>query len=586
MIIKLRNIKGGLMKKLLKIDLLFYANIVVTFIVNYMFVSIALILGKVIDIINNKETETLMRFIVFVLIYSIIIGFFVYINNRLRAKYIKDRVLELRLAALSSTIYSSISTYHSKTSSTYYNRLTAKIETLENSYYNNIFMIMDSISTFIFAFITLMFLNSIVSMYAIIFSLIPLLIPKFFQKKSKKIQDDILDNNANYISNVQDVTDGFDVIKSYSIDEEMFLSFKDVALSLENKKYQRSEYLGRLYGTNNLASLFVQFSIIGFSGLMVIKGNLTLGVMMSITQLSGQVLSPLFSMSALRTMAKSCDSIVTEFSDYLKDFSTNDRHNLRTTKGHSKNELTINRSIILKDVVYTYSKEKKPALQNIDYTFENGKKYVVVGSSGSGKSTLLKVIQKHLPDYSGNIIIDNVELKDIPYEVLNKKISFIQPDVFLFNDSIKNNITLFDNSNESFLNQVIIESQLNDLLIKSEEGQETIVGRNGVQLSSGERQRISIARALYADCSLFIFDEATSSLDNITALEIEKMIMKSNKTVIMVTHNLNSFILNQADDIIVLDEGKIVEKGNFKQLRENDSFFKLLIDTNSNGKLN
>lgn len=238
----------------------------------------------------------------------------------------------------------------------------------------------------------------------------------------------------------------------------------------------------------------------------------------------------------------------------------------------------IENSVNLENVSFCYPNTSKLVLDDISCTFEKGKKYAIVGSSGSGKSTLLKILQKHYTDYSGKIELDGVDLLDISFETFNREVAFIQPDVFMFNDSIKNNIILFDEVyDEHLLDQSIRESQLNQVISKSENDIDTIVGEKGELLSSGEKQRISLARALYADCSLLLLDEATSALDNITSFEIEKSIISSNKTVIMVTHKLDNVILDQVDEIIVLDEGKIAERGSFRQLMEGNSKLKSLV---------
>lgn len=218
--------------------------------------------------------------------------------------------------------------------------------------------------------------------------------------------------------------------------------------------------------------------------------------------------------------------------------------------------------------------DEKEVLKNINYKFEKGKKYAIVGLSGAGKSTFIKSILKYFQNYKGSIIFGNVECREIDKRSINKNISYIQQNIIIFNGSIKDNITMFEEAETKNMNEIIEQSGLREVVAHFENGLDGVLEEGGRNLSGGERQRIAIARALYKENSLLLLDEATSSLDNISAKKIEESILlNENVTGIVVTHSLDENMLKKYDEIIVLKQGEIIETGKFQELMENKNIF-------------
>nr|WP_276537048.1 ABC transporter ATP-binding protein [Anaerosalibacter massiliensis] len=236
-----------------------------------------------------------------------------------------------------------------------------------------------------------------------------------------------------------------------------------------------------------------------------------------------------------------------------------------------KNEF--NDNIFFKNVSFSYKDDRK-ILRNVSFTIKKNKKYAIIGPSGSGKSTILKLLLGYFDNFDGEIFIDDINMKLISKEYIYRLISVIQQDIYMFDSSIEENIKLFGEYSNEELKRAIKLSGLEPLIDKLNGEIKTKVGENGSNLSGGEKQRVSIARSIIKNTPIMILDEATSSLDKQTALNIENSILSlKNTTCIVVTHKLNENILKKYDEIIFIKEGEICEIGSFNQLMDNKKNF-------------
>lgn len=231
----------------------------------------------------------------------------------------------------------------------------------------------------------------------------------------------------------------------------------------------------------------------------------------------------------------------------------------------------LEKGIELRRVSFGYE-PGKTILQDIDITFEAGKKYAVVGASGSGKSTLLELLMAGHRSYSGEICYDGHEARSINRESLYDIVSMIQQNVFVFNASIRDNITMFHEFPEREVERAIELSGLSKLI--AERGEEYRCGENGSGLSGGEKQRIAIARSLLKRSQVLLVDEATAALDKETACQVTTAILNLKEiTSITVTHALDAGMLKRYDRIIALKNGTIVEAGSFEELLAEKGYF-------------
>lgn len=295
---------------------------------------------------------------------------------------------------------------------------------------------------------------------------------------------------------------------------------------------------------------------------MAIRGSITPGTVLMFVNLVNAILRPIELFPTFLAGRKAAHALVEKMARITEE---NTRHTGEAI------EPKLEDGIIFDNLSFAYE-EGKPVLKNISATLEAGKKYAVVGGSGSGKSTLLNLLMGAYSGYSGSLTIDGKELSAIDPDSLYDIMSMIGQNVFLFDDTIRQNITMFRSFPDGEVNSAAERSGLAAVI--AAKGAHYRCGENGSSLSGGERQRVSIARALLRQTPVLMLDEATAALDNQTGFEVTDAILKlDGLTRIVVTHRLEEKLLKQYDSILVLQDGCIVEQGTYSTLMEKMGYF-------------
>lgn len=243
-------------------------------------------------------------------------------------------------------------------------------------------------------------------------------------------------------------------------------------------------------------------------------------------------------------------------------------------KGTLKPE-TVGGDVAVKDVTFTYEGAEKPALDNVSFNIPKGKTVALVGRSGSGKSTIANLFTRFYDVDSGSIELDGHDIRDYELKNLREHFALVSQNVHLFNDTVANNIAYA--AEEKYTREQIEHAaklaHASEFIEGMENGIDTVVGENGASLSGGQRQRIAIARALLRDAQVLILDEATSALDTESERAIQSALeeLQKDKTVLVIAHRLST--IEQADEILVVDDGQIVERGPHAELIAHDGAY-------------
>jgi len=245
---------------------------------------------------------------------------------------------------------------------------------------------------------------------------------------------------------------------------------------------------------------------------------------------------------------------------------------------------TLRTAIEFENVSFTYENTGMPALHNIDLTIPKGQKVALVGKSGAGKSTLADLIARFYDVTDGVITFDGIDVRMISLESLRRLMGIVTQEIILFNETVESNIAYGESSIDSGrVESALIAANAKEFVSAMPDGVKTMIGDRGTKLSGGERQRLAIARAIYFDPQILIFDEATSALDNESEQLVQDAIdrLLEGRTAIIVAHRLST--VRNADKIVVLDKGKIVEVGNHEQLMQKNGKYRELYTKTDSG---
>lgn len=542
---------------------LLFITIILTILVSIAAISIAYILQNLVDISISGNMKSLKKTIYVTMIFIVSFEILSYIQRIFKKIFIKNTMCTLKGDIFKSILAKDISSFNSKNSADYISILNNDVALVEQDYFINILNGFEYLASFIAGTYALFRLNFYIAISLLIAALIPISIPILFQEKMKKRKKDYSDSLSSFITKIKDMFSGFEIIKSFNIEDKIEEDFHKANMNVEDRKCKSGITEVSIDTLSEFFICVMNFLPIILGAYLTIKGSFTAGGTIAALQLSSNIVSPLFNFSSILNRIKGIKPINEKIENTIMQDKSN---NIGIEKDNFEG------SIQFKNVSFSYNGERQ-ILDNINLIINNGEKVAIVGKSGSGKSTLLKLLLRYYESYDGEIFIDDVEIRDLKIDSLYNFVSIIQQNVFMFDDSIKSNIALYGDYTESRINEVIRLSGLRELVDTLSDGKETKVGENGCNISGGERQRISIARALIKNTKILLLDEATASLDAKTSYEIEKSILNiEGLTSIVVTHKLNEDLLQRYDRIFVLEDGRVIEEGSFDELIDKNGF--------------
>lgn len=372
---------------------------------------------------------------------------------------------------------------------------------------------------------------------------------------------------ADFTTVLQETLSGIRVIKGYNYEEKITDKFFDKTNKYFRSSLKFQSVIALVPSLNEIFAITALVVVFLVGGSYVLDGKMKGEDLMLF-------LFALFSiMSPVSTIVHNISQFQRGIVSTKRVFDILDQN--AEVVSNKKNDIRFNKALEFRNVSFSY--DSNQVLKNINFKIEKGKKIALVGTSGSGKSTIVDLIVRFYDPTSGEILIDNVNIKEFDLKAYRNLFGIVSQEIILFNDTIRNNILIGNpNANEEEIKQALIISNSYNFIMKLPHGLDTIIGERGIMLSGGERQRIAIARALIRNPEILIFDEATSSLDSESEKVVQEAINSAlkNKTAIIVAHRLSTII--DADEILVFDNGEIVESGNHKKLLENKSIYQKL----------
>lgn len=544
--------KGWLIVSIITITILSIYNIVVSW-----------LLQKTIDIAAGID-QTPLSAVVLIAVVSFIVFIIAYsLYRTARPRYIRAAMCQYKDYVFERVLDKQLSSFSMDHSGKLLSALTNDMHPVEDFYLDSILSIVDISVGFVGALAMMIWYSPALTVAALLLSALPIVVSLPGTRKLAEKEKLVSDKNADYVEIIRDILSGFSVIKSFQIEKEIHNRFLQHSENIEQAKFERRYADENVNLLSTAASVIMRLRVFMIGAwLAVSESSVTPGIVLVFLQLVSFVIYPIERFPSILANRKAAIAIMDKLADLIDE--------TRNPMGGNVS-CTMNRCIYLKNLSFSYEGEKK-ILQDVTARFEAGKKYAIVGASGSGKTTLMNLIMRTYDSYDGYIEYDGVDVKSVTPESVFRVVSLVQQNVFVFNDTIYNNITLYKHFSEKAVQKAMKQAGLANFLCTH--SRDYVCGENGNKLSGGEKQRISIARALLRNTSVLLMDEATAALDEITANEILSTVLSMEEiTGIVVTHRLDERSLKRFDEILVLRDGKLQETGTFDNLLQNRGYF-------------
>lgn len=457
----------------------------------------------------------------------------------------------------------SIASFHSEDTSTYLSAFSNDATTIETGYLEKQFTLVSDIVLLVGAILMMLIYSPLMTLVAVLFFVLPIIASLISGSKVQNAERQVSDRNAVLLAAIKDSLSGFSVIKSFKAEKSILNLLEKNNQAVEISKCQKRKITTVISTIGIVAGVTAQIGTFIVGGILALSGwGITPGVLILFIDLMANVINPISALPELLASRKAAITLIDKVALALES-------NVRDEGVDISAKLDT--GILIKNLTFGYEPEQN-VLHDLSYHFEAGKSYAIVGASGSGKSTLLNLLMAAHNNYTGSILYDEIELHDVSSQSLYELVSIIQQNVFVFNASIRDNITMFQPFPKQEIDRAIELSGLSSLI--AERGEDYLCGENGIGLSGGEKQRISVARSLLKKSQVLLVDEATASLDAQTAYQVSGAILNlEGLTRIVVTHSLDEELLKQYDEIITLKSGTIIESGSFDDLMTNKGYF-------------
>ncbi|MBR5426152.1 MAG: ABC transporter ATP-binding protein [Clostridiales bacterium] len=514
---------------------------------------------------GSRSLRELALITVIMTVFFFLTSFLTYVSQ---PRYIMKAIRNYKEALFRKLTEKNITSFRAESTSTYLSALTNDSVAIETNYLEKEFRFLYLITSFFGSLGLMIFYSPLLTLVAVGVTILPLIVSLLTGKKLAAEEVTVSEGNKNFTATIGDCLNGFSVVKSFRAEKEITRLFSEENRKLEKSKFIRRKLQILVSTLGQLSGMLAQIGVFFAGAYLAVSGKgMTAGTVILFVNLMNFVIQPVAELPGLLAARRASRSLIRKISESLEKSAFS---------GGSEELGTLDQGISMKNISFSYE-EGKEVLHDVSVDFEAGKSYAIVGGSGSGKSTLLNLLLSCTggAEYSGSIRWDNKDLKNVSSDSLFDQVSSIDQNVFVFNSSIRDNITMFRDFPKAEVENAISRANLGELI--SERGTDYLCGENGGGLSGGEKQRISIARSLLKKSSVLLADEITAALDAQTSHRVSSDILDLTRiTRIVVTHDLEESLLKRYDRILVMKDGRLQEQGTFDELMEKQGYFHAL----------
>ena len=506
-------------------------------------------------LIDSSNYRELLEKCFIAVIFSIGVFIFEWASRKSQTIVVRDIEKDIRNQLMHKLFYISANQFEQKGLAYYLSKFTTDIKIILDSEVNNVYGMIMQFVFLVVAVIYLLWAEPFILLIVAAVSIVQFGVPNMLKKKIGSSTKEYTEALEVYLDGIKSDLGGHKVIRTFDAVKQILRKQEKLSdfVCRKNEYASQTLYWAQALASfiNNGAFLIVLVSCMFF----VMAGRITIGEVVAITNMMNFVLTPCKTIANGMIQLKAIEKVKAELEALLDQESEND---------NKDNIDEAIQEIRLENVNQKISESF--SLDNLTLTFEKGKKYAIVGKSGSGKSSIIKLLTEYGTDYTGQILINGQELSALNKESIMHISPVCYQQTYIFNDTIFNNVTLYQDYSKDAVIEALRKAGIYDTIQRLPDGIYEKIQENGKNFSGGELQRIALARLFLRNKAMTFLDEITSGLDNATAFEIEKRLLDEDMTIINITHRYNNALMQKYSEIIVMDSGKIAEKGTFDEL--------------------
>ncbi|HPX84485.1 MAG TPA: ABC transporter ATP-binding protein [Bacilli bacterium] len=500
---------------------------------------------KIRDLIDLSQTGDFTNFSNYLWLIAglmIVSGIALFTFHYFKALFIRSSLTKMKQQYISRVFKKNINEFQKENNATYLSSLSNDYDQIETNFLEPIVELIFGIVNLSAGIVLFVIVDYRILLITVGLMGLNILLSTLASKPLNKHNKERSDLFASYTSYLKEVLSAFHIIKTNNLEDKIHHDFKQKSQDIQQKGFIIDRIKSFFFAAQNMTFTLIFFGLVIIVGAMAMKNAITLGAVVLIVQSLQKIIWPIQNTAEALPKIFSVKAIFQRIDNSLKN---------KTDYQETKDFAGFQKNIHINHLRFAY--EDHLILEDINLEFEKGKKYLIVGPSGGGKSTILKLLRKYFYPEQGSILIDGIPLKDIKKEQYFSHIANVEQNVFLFEDTIRHNLTLYKEYTDEEINEAIAKAGLKDFIAKLPQGLETMIYDNGKNISGGERSRLAIARGLINQADIIFLDEAFANLDAEKAKAIEKSLLDlKDVTIINVSHIVFKEHRPMYDDVIVV----------------------------------
>ena len=472
------------------------------------------------------------------------------LSRRSFTKLACGAVEQVRTQVMECVLHRSVAQYNNESDAVYLSLLTTDLRTLYDDYYMSIFNVVFWGGIMLCALGLYLYISPILLVAILLVTIPPLVLPRIMNDQLTHARNKFSAQMAEYTGQLKELMGGFELIRAFLREDSYDNQHRVASHKAAESELTYQQSLNSVIVNTSLISNLI-FPIVLLIGLLLVfDGRITIGTMSTAASMANFVITPCHQIAQCYAKIKSSYGIRTRLENAMSN-------SVETPHGETIDTIDY---LTCENVRFTYPEASKPILNGATLSINGQQKVAIVGESGCGKSTLAKLLFQYYPDYTGNILFNGRQVREISRQNFYKHVGYIAQSAYLFNDTIRNNICLLESFSDGQLRHAINSAGLTEWIASLPDGLDTMISENGKNLSGGQRQRIGIARLTLRKYDLIIADEITASLDPETSQQVMDNLLTMSCMVIAITHDVSDTFMQRFDKIYQISSGIITSE--------------------------